>query len=54
MRWRESAAASLGECAGRIADPTNAADQPAFSVSLATAYPVKLTGQIVATFAADA
>ena len=32
----------------------NAADQPAFSVSLATAYPVQLTGQIVATFAADA
>ena len=37
-----------------LPDPTNAADQPAFSVSLATAYPVQLTGQIVATFAADA
>jgi hypothetical protein len=37
-----------------LPDPTNAADQPAFSVSLATAYPVQLTGQIVASFAADA
>jgi hypothetical protein len=37
-----------------LPDPTNAADQPAFSVSLATPYPVQLTGQIVATFAADA
>jgi hypothetical protein len=37
-----------------LADPTNAADQPTFSVSLATAYPLQLTGQIVATFAADA
>ena len=37
-----------------LPDPTNAADQPVFSVSLATSYPVQLTGQIVATFAADA
>ena len=37
-----------------LPDPTNAADQPTFNVSLATAYPVQLTGQIVATFAADA
>ena len=37
-----------------LPDPTNAADQPTFSVSLATAYPVQLTGQIVATFTADA
>ncbi len=37
-----------------LPDPANAADQPAFSVSLATSYPVKLTGQIVMTFTADA
>ena len=37
-----------------LPDSPNAADQPSFSVSLATAYPVQLTGQIVATFAADA
>jgi hypothetical protein len=37
-----------------LPDSTNAADQPSFSILLATAYPVQLTGQIVATFAADA
>ena len=37
-----------------LPDPANAADQPAFSVSLATSYPVQLTGQIVMTFTADA
>ena len=37
-----------------LPDPTNAADQPVFSVSLATSYPVQLTGTIVASFAADA
>jgi hypothetical protein len=37
-----------------LPDPANAADQPAFSVSLATAYPVQLTGQIAMTFTADA
>ena len=36
-----------------LPDPTNAADQPTFSVSLATPYPVQLTGTIVASFAAD-
>jgi hypothetical protein len=37
-----------------LPDPANAADQPAFSVSLATPYPVQLTGQIVMAFTADA
>jgi large repetitive protein len=37
-----------------LSDPANAADQPVFRVSLATSYPVQLTGQIVMTFAADA
>ena len=37
-----------------LPDPTNAADQPVFSVSLATSYPVQLTGTIVVSFAADA
>ena len=37
-----------------LPDPANAADQPAFSVSLAASYPVQLTGQIVMTFTADA
>ncbi len=37
-----------------LPDPTNAADQPVFSVSLATSYPVQLTGTIAASFAADA
>jgi hypothetical protein len=36
-----------------LPDSPNAADQPSFSM-FATAYPVQLTGQIVATFAADA
>ena len=36
-----------------LPDPANAADQPAFSVSLAASYPVQLTGQIVMTFTAD-
>src|ERR1019366_6221959 len=33
-----------------LPDPANAADQPAFSVSLPTSYPVQLTGQIAITF----
>jgi hypothetical protein len=37
-----------------LPDPANAADQPSFSVSLATPYPVQLTGQIVITFTPDA
>jgi hypothetical protein len=37
-----------------LPDPSNAAGQPAFSVALATSYPVQLTGQIVMTFTADA
>ena len=37
-----------------LPDPANAADQPAFSVSLATSYPVQLTGQITIAFTADA
>jgi hypothetical protein len=37
-----------------LPDPANAADQPAFRVSLPTSYPVQLTGQIVLTFTADA
>jgi hypothetical protein len=37
-----------------LPDPANAADQPAFSVSLPTSYPVQLTGQIAITFTAGA
>jgi hypothetical protein len=37
-----------------LPDPANAADQPAFSVSLPTSYPVQLTGQIAITFTAEA
>jgi hypothetical protein len=37
-----------------LPDPANADDQPSFQVSLATAYPVQLTGQIVMTFTPDA
>jgi hypothetical protein len=37
-----------------LPDPTNALDQPVFSVSLATPYPVQLTGQIAMTFTPDA
>jgi hypothetical protein len=37
-----------------LPDPADAAGQPAFSVSLATSYPVQLTGQVVITFTADA
>jgi hypothetical protein len=37
-----------------LPDPSNAAGQPTFSVSLPTAYPVQLTGQIVMTFTPDA
>jgi hypothetical protein len=37
-----------------LPDPANAADQPAFSVSLATPYPLQATGQIVMTFTPDA
>ena len=37
-----------------LADPANAADQPSFTISLPTAYPVQLTGQIVMTFSPDA
>ncbi|HMC62991.1 MAG TPA: Ig domain-containing protein, partial [Candidatus Solibacter sp.] len=37
-----------------LPDPANAADQPAFNVSLPTSYPVQLTGQIVMTFTPDA
>jgi hypothetical protein len=37
-----------------VPDPANAADQPVFNVTLATTYPVQLTGQIAMTFAPDA
>jgi hypothetical protein len=37
-----------------LPDTVNPADQPAFTVSLATAYPLQLTGQIAMTFAPDA
>ncbi|MCU1237537.1 MAG: Ig family protein, partial [Candidatus Solibacter sp.] len=37
-----------------LPDPANPADQPAFTVSLATPYPLQLTGQIAITFAPDA
>ena len=37
-----------------LPDPGNAADQPSFSVSLATPYPLQITGQIVMTFTPDA
>jgi hypothetical protein len=37
-----------------LPDPANAAAQPAFRISLPTAYPVQLTGQIVLTFTPDA
>jgi len=37
-----------------LTDPANPADQPSFTVSLPTAYPVQLTGQIVLTFSPDA
>jgi hypothetical protein len=37
-----------------LPDPANPADQPTVNVSLATPYPVQLTGQIVMTFTPDA
>jgi hypothetical protein len=37
-----------------LPDTVNPADQPVFNVSLATAYPVQLTGQVVMTFTPDA
>ena len=37
-----------------LPDPANAADQPVFSVLLATPYPVQLTGQIAITFTPEA
>jgi hypothetical protein len=37
-----------------LLDPANAADQPIFSVSLATPYPLQLTGQITMAFTPDA
>jgi hypothetical protein len=37
-----------------LPDPVNAADQPVFNVSLATPYPLQLTGQVVMTFTPDA
>ena len=37
-----------------LPDTVNPADQPVFKVSLATSYPVQLTGQIVMTFTSDA
>jgi len=37
-----------------LPDTVNPADQPSFKVSLATAYPIQLTGQVVMTFTPDA
>jgi hypothetical protein len=37
-----------------LPDTVNPADQPTFNVSLATSYPVQLTGQIAMTFTPDA
>jgi hypothetical protein len=37
-----------------LPDPANPADQPFFTVSVATPYPVQLTGQVVMSFTPDA